>query len=102
MSRKAKIEEMLAKAPDDVFLNFGLAMELSKEGDHDAALTRFDRAIELDPDYAAAYFHKGNALLQMSQPETAKSVLEDGIAAARRCGDSHAEKEMRELLETAQ
>lgn len=101
MSRKAKIEEMLEKSPDDVFLNFGLAMELAKEGDHDAALQRFDRTIELDADYAAAYFHKGNTLLQVSQTEAAKSVLQEGIAAAQRCGDTHAEKEMRELLETA-
>jgi hypothetical protein len=35
MSRREKIEAMLAEEPQDVFLRYSLAMELDKEGDHD-------------------------------------------------------------------
>ncbi len=100
MSRLAKLESLLASEPDDVFLNYSLAMELAKAKRPEEALGRFDRVAELDPDYIASYFHKGKTLLQMGDRERAKEALALGIERAKGCGDQHAVSEMSELLST--
>lgn len=100
MPSREQIERLLAQEPDDVFLNFGLAMELAKT-DAAAALQRFDRVVSLDPDYTAAYYQKGRLLLGLSRSEEARAVLSAGVQAAVRSGDDHAEHEMRELLASA-
>lgn len=89
---------MLLKEPDDVFLNFSLAMELVKAGETEPALQRFDRVIELDGNYTAAYYHKGNALIGLERTDDARRVLADGVEACCRVGDTHALSEMTDLL----
>lgn len=89
---------MLLKEPDDVFLNFGLAMELVKEQALPDAVQRFARVLALDPSYTAAHYHKGATHIKLGQPVEARETLQSGIAAARRIGNAHAESEMRELL----
>jgi predicted Zn-dependent protease len=98
MSRREKIEKLLEKEPDDVFLNFGLAMELVKENEPEDALARFDRVLQLDPRYHAAHFHKGSTLIALGRADEARRVLTQGVAAARASGNAHAEGEMTELL----
>ena len=45
MTRREKIEAMLADEPNDSFLRYSLAMELDKEGRHDESLARFEGLI---------------------------------------------------------
>ncbi len=97
-TRRQKIERMLAAEPGDVFLNFGLAMELTKEKAFDAALTSFDRVISLDADYTAAYHHKAATLSALSRYDEARATIDAGIQAARRIGNGHAESELNDLL----
>ncbi len=98
MSRREKLERMLEQEPEDVFLNFGLAMEFAKEGSVQKAIAQLDRVLELDAGYVAAYFHKGNALIGCERLEDARSVLTEGIAVAQNAKDAHTESELRELL----
>lgn len=100
MNRREKIEKMLTAEPDDVFLNFGLAMELVKAQRFDEAVAHFQRVRELDPDYTAAYYHAGRTLITLGQAETARAILGAGLDAARRIGNKHAESEMRELIDS--
>jgi thioredoxin-like negative regulator of GroEL len=100
VSRRVKLEQMLEKSPQDVFLNFGLAMELAKEGRTDEALARLDRVLELDPSYLTAYFQKGSTLIAAGRVPDARAVLAAGIAAAQASGDLHAASEMQALLDT--
>jgi len=95
------LEELLKADPNDVFLNFGLAMELAKQEVKEPALEQFDRVISLDPDYSAAYHHKGRLLLLLDQAPEAKEVLSQGLAVCHRIGDAHAASEMEELLQEA-
>ena len=99
MSRRAKIEELLAKNPNDVFLNFGLAAELAKEGRVDEAAAQFDRVLALDPKYIPAHFQKGSILLAAGRKDDGNAALNAGIAAARAAGDPHAAEEMQALLD---
>lgn len=95
-----QIRQKLREEPDDVFLNYSLAMLLKKEDRDEDALASFDRCIELDPDYIAAYFHKGMYLAALGESEQARAELETGIERARGCGDEHALGEMSEFLAT--
>ena len=100
MTRRAKLEQMLEKSPEDVFLSFGLAMELAKEGMTEEALTQFDRVLRIDPSYLTAYFQKGSALIAAGRVPEARAALAAGLAAANASGDLHAASEMRALLDT--
>ena len=100
MSRREKLEQMLERQTDDPFLHYGLAMELIKEDEIEAALERFDRTLGIDAGYLAAYFHKGNTLVGAGRIEDARSALHAGIEAARRKQDTHAEGEMQGLLDS--
>ena len=100
MPSREQIEKLLKAEPDDVFLNFGLAMELQKAGLTEDAIARFDRVILLDPAYTAAYYHKGNTLIALGRGEEAKAVLLEGVEATRQAGNRHAESEMKTLLES--
>jgi thioredoxin-like negative regulator of GroEL len=100
MTRRAKLEQMLEKSPQDTFLNFGLAMELAKEGQTEEALAQFDRVLQIDPSYLTAYFQKGSTLINAGRVPDARAVLSAGIATAYATGDLHAASEMQALLDT--
>jgi hypothetical protein len=98
MSRREKIEAMLADDPGDTFLRYSLAMELDKEGDHDASLAKFTELLQAEPPYVPAFFMAGQQLARLGRNDEARTVLRDGIAAARIQGDAHAASEMNEFL----
>ena len=100
MSRRVKLEQMLEKSPQDVFLNFGLAVELAKEGRTDEALAQFDRVLRLDPSYLTAHFQKGSTLIAAGRVPDARAALTAGITAAQTGGDLHAASQMQTLLDT--
>jgi tetratricopeptide (TPR) repeat protein len=97
-SRK-QLEQLLESDPDDVFLQYALAMACVSEGDVETGLLKFQAVIDSHPAYVPAYFQKGQALAEQSRADEARNVLKQGIAAAVQCGDRHAESEMREFLE---
>ena len=101
MPSREQVEKLLAADPDDVFLNFALAMELAKHEPIEPALQQFDKVISLDADYLTAYHQKARLLLGQHRTDEARQVLTAGVEAARRVGDAHAESEMGELLNLA-
>jgi hypothetical protein len=98
MSRREKIEAMLADDPGDTFLRYSLAMELDKEGDHDASLAKFIVLTRDDPPYVPAFFMAGQQLARLGRTDEACAIVRSGIDAARFQGDSHAAGEMSEFL----
>jgi thioredoxin-like negative regulator of GroEL len=98
MSRREKIEAMLAEDPGDTFLRYSLAMELDKEGDHDASLAKFAELTRAAPPYVPAFFMAGQQLARLGRSEEASAILRNGIEAARAQNDVHAAGEMQEFL----
>ncbi len=94
-----QLSALLERDPNDPFLHFGLAMALAKEGRDADALGSFDRAMDVDPNYVAAYFHKGRLLASTGRATDARSVLRKGIEIASATGDAHAAREMAEYLD---
>jgi hypothetical protein len=98
MSRREKIEAMLADDPSDTFLRYSLAMELDKEGDHDASLAKFAELTRDVPPYVPAFFMSAQQLVRIGRVPDAKSIIHKGIAAATAQNDQHAAREMGEFL----
>ena len=93
------LTEILTSNPGDAFARYGLAMEYSKSGDVERALTEFQTLLEKNPDYTPGYFMAAQTLASASRTEEAKRMLIDGIASARRTGNQHAQSEMTAMLE---
>jgi tetratricopeptide (TPR) repeat protein len=99
MDRITMLNEILSQNPDDAFARYGLAMEYSKSGDVDRALEEFGKLLSVHPDYSPGYFMAAQALARANRADEAKNMLMDGIASARRTGNSHAQSEMTAMLD---
>ncbi|MGL4463167.1 MAG: tetratricopeptide repeat protein [Planctomycetia bacterium] len=98
-TRLQQLETLLAAAPTDTFLLYGLAMEHVKEGNSAEGLRRLKELAAVAPDYDPAFFRLGQLLAEADEPEEARAWLEKGIAAARRNGNQHALTEMEAFLD---
>ena len=98
MTRREKIEAMLAEEPGDVFLRYSLAMEQEKAREHDSSIALLRGLMTEQPPYVAAFFRAGQQLASIGRIEEARTALRDGIENARRQGDTHAAGEMSEFL----
>lgn len=91
--------KLLEREPNDTFLLYGIGMEYKKLGDSGKAIEQFDHVIQADPNYCYAYYQKGQVLELTGQTDRAKQAYRDGITAARRSGDAHAEGELAAALD---
>lgn len=79
--------------------HYGLGLEyinLESWAEADAA---FGKAIEVDPKYSAAYYHRGRAQIRGGQMDAARATLTTGMAVAKAAGDWHTQGEMQQLLD---
>lgn len=98
-SRKQQIEEMLSEDPNDAFLRYGLAMEHVSAGDHEGAVRCFRELLGRSPEYVPAYMQAGQALTHLGRNDEARTIWQQGVAAARKAGDQHAAEEMQGFIE---
>jgi len=99
MDRASMLKDILAQNPSDTFARYGLAMEYSKSGQVEDALREFGALLSANPDYTAGYFMAAQLLAREGREEEARKMLRDGIAAAQRTGNQHAQSEMEGMLE---
>lgn len=97
--RLTMLLEFVEQHPTDAFARYGLAMEYSRLGQNDNALTQFNKLLELHPDYTNGYFMAAQTLERGGRTTEAKKMLESGIEAAKRTGNNHALSEMSGMLE---
>ena len=97
-SRREKIEEMLKSEPQDVFLRYGLAVEYDNEQRYDDSLSLFSGLTKNDPPHVPSFFRGAQLLAKLDRIDEARTVLRDGIEAARKQDNSHAAAEMSEFL----
>jgi tetratricopeptide (TPR) repeat protein len=92
---------ILGCGPDSIFIRQGLdtpshhvnnGNQFMNSGKIDAARAEFDRAIELDPDYAPAYVGLGLATGHKGEPEKGLEIMEKARLLAR-------DQEQRQLVE---
>lgn len=93
------LSELLRQDPGNAFARYGLALEFRNRGDLARALEEFHKLLAASPGYVPAYQMAADTLLKANQADAAKSMLRDGIRAASRAGDAHAESEMQGMLD---
>jgi predicted Zn-dependent protease len=99
MDKIAGLKEILALDPKNSFARYGIAMELAKRGDTEAALSEFDVLLANDPDYTAGYFMAAQTLTAAGRKAEAIERLKAGISCAARTDNSHALSEMQGMLD---
>jgi thioredoxin-like negative regulator of GroEL len=99
MDKIAMLNEILSQNPTDAFARYGLAMEYAGRGETAASLAEFSRLLTDHPDYTAGYFMAAQTLSKAGRNDEAKGRLNEGIASARRTGNSHAMSEMQAMLD---
>jgi len=99
MDKIAALSEILTLDPANAFARYGLAMEHLSQQRPDAALAEFAKVIEHNPDYVPAYQMSAQTLAKMNRSEEAATILQQGLAAAARTGNTHAASEMQALLD---
>lgn len=92
------LEKMLAKGMDNALLRFGLGKGYLDAGDYEKAVEHFQRCVEFDPKYSAAWKLLGKAWLASGDTGQARQAWELGLSAAVSHGDKQAEKEMTVFL----
>lgn len=90
---------MLAQDPRNLLALYGMAMERKNRGDLNQAAKDFERVIEVNPQYAAAYFHGGQTYEQLGRVEDAKLIYQRGIEITSRTGDGHTRAELQGALD---
>jgi tetratricopeptide (TPR) repeat protein len=90
---------MVAQNPTDSFARYGLAMEYAGAGELDKAVGEFRALLTTNPNYAAAYFHAGQALEKLGRTSEARQTYQEGIEVTTRLGDLHTRNELQEALD---
>ena len=96
-NRLSQLSQFLSEEPNDVFINYALGMEYISSGDTDKAAQFFEKTIELNPDYIAAYYQYGK-LLEAGNIQKAIQLYQNGIAIAQKLNKHHELKELKEAL----
>ena len=94
VSRREKIEAMLADDPQDQMLLYMLALELEKEGDHERSLPILDQLMSCETPHVPAFLMAGQQLAKLGRVDEAKEIYTKGIDEAKRQGNEHAAGEM--------
>jgi len=97
-NRLEMLRQMVTQDPKNSFARYGFAMELANSGDLQQAASEFQSLLAQDENYAAAYFHGGQALEKLGQIDAARSVYEKGIEVTTRKGDLHTRAEIEAAL----
>lgn len=90
----ASFERMLVSGKDSALLRFSIGNEHAKVRDWPAASEALAKAVELDPQFTAAWKLYARALQETGRPKEALDAYRTGIDVAKRKGDRQAEKEM--------
>lgn len=96
------LETMLESGQDNALLRFTLGTAFIKHKKYKEAAEHLSKAVEMEPDYSAAWKAYGNALAKSDQRAAAIAAYEQGIKIAEEKGDKQASKEMRVFLKRLQ
>ncbi len=90
---------MLARGEDNATMRFALGSAYLKAGSFDKAVGHLSVAVNLDPDYSAAWKMLGKAQTAAGLPDAAIETYRRGIEVATRRGDRQAVREMQVFVQ---
>ena len=99
LNRLEILKTMVAQNPKDSFSRYGLAMEYANTGSLEDAVKEYESLLAANPDYAAAYYHGGQALEKLGRLDDARQIYRRGLEATKRTGDAHTLSELQAALD---
>ena len=97
-TRLQQLQQMLAQEPDDVFLQYAMAIEYFSVNEFDKALVCLKDILEKNPDYLAAYYQTGKCYEELKQFENAKTIYQQGVELATKQQKTKTLNELKEAL----
>lgn len=93
-----QLESLIRQNPDNALMHYTLGIEYLRAGENEKAATVLKKAINLEPEYSAAYRELGKALLKSGLKQESIEVFHKGIVVAEEKGDIQTAREMRVFL----
>lgn len=98
-NRVEMLRTLLQQNPGNTFVRYGLAMEYANSGHLEQAVREYRELLQNDENYAAAYYHGGQALEKLGRVEEARDMYERGIEVTTRSGDAKTRNELQAALD---
>ena len=98
LPRKELIFDMLEKEPNDVFLNYALAMEHLSTGDYKDAEAQLRKVLTINPNYLPCFYQLGQVNEKLNNTETAISFYKQGVNLAKSQNNTKALGELNEAI----
>jgi len=98
LPRKEMIFDMLVKDPNDVFLNYALAMEHLSTSDFIEAENQFKKVLTIKPDYLPCFYQLGQVNEKIGNNDIAISFYKQGIDLAKLQNNTKALGELNEAI----
>lgn len=99
MSRIDSIRELLKKDPEDVFLNYALAMEYMSAEQTDEAIEKLEWIRKKQADYLPLYYQLAQLYAENGAGDKSEQIYLEGIEVAEAAGDRKTASELRSALE---
>jgi tetratricopeptide (TPR) repeat protein len=96
--RKNMLLDLLKKEPDDVFLNYALAMEMIGSSEFSKAEAQLQKTLILNSAYLPCYYQIGQLKEKLNDTNGAIEFYKQGIALAKLQNNTKAMGELNEAL----
>jgi tetratricopeptide (TPR) repeat protein len=98
LPRKELIFDMLLKEPNDVFLNYALAMEHLATSDFKEAEMQFKKVLNINASYLPCFYQLGQVNEKLGNNEIAISYYKQGVDLAKSQNNTKALGELNEAI----
>jgi tetratricopeptide (TPR) repeat protein len=98
LPRKDMIFDMLLKEPNDVFLNYALAMEYLGTEEFNLAKSQLQKTLEIDPAYLPCFYQLGQVNEKLGDTEKALEYYKQGLELAKTQHNRKAQGELSEAI----
>lgn len=98
-NRIEKLQEMLAESPQDIFLNYAVAMEYKGLSLFDKTINQLNKVLLLDENHVASFYQLGVLLSEKNENEKAILLLEKGLQIAKQKKDLKTANEFQALID---
>lgn len=98
LPRKEMIFTMLLKEPNDIFLNYAMAMEHLATNDLEAAEAQLQKTLNIDPAYLPCFYQLGQLWEKLGHNDKALAFYKQGLDLARAQNNRKAQGELSEAI----
>lgn len=98
LPRKEMIFDMLLKEPNDVFLNYALAMEHLATSDFELAEAQLQKTLSIDPAYLPCFYQLGQTWEKLGNTAQALAFYKQGLELAKSQDNRKAQGELSEAI----